>query len=1231
MTAKKKIILIALSFVLALSAFAAFASYSVYNRITQAGGLKTLLEQALSYEEVGINSYIESTEVSFSFSSAPLRLTAKNIWLTAEDTSLTLPSSEFGFSIMNVLTGNFVPNDMQMSGLEIEVIHGAEGWHAGPSMALITSLMQGNAENALDSGALSSIRNIYIGNARVVIRRMKDALLEGTPETIELSPIGISMRYQNNKIQGDININNSLGGQVKVEFAGNRTGNEIQFFTSLSDVNMADIYPYLGVNIPEISDIGLLDGQVTLNVVDRKITALSGDLTSAKGVTDLPGIGAIGFDQASILFAYDAVQDLLTVSNFDMAVAKTSKQPAGRINFTGQLRNPSGEKPLVIAKLRGSEISFQQLMKIWPENRRGALRSSVIETLQGGQVTSLGLDVVGILHRKNAIFEITTFDLVSNLRDLDLHARAPSLRELRGKLGARLELSIGAKGRIDHASADLLLLDAEMKVAGRDETVAMEGIEFRAKLDGNVLTVTRGAIDARHLGQMAMVAKIELEPDWHPHRIDLSVKAEQIDKQLFSDLWPKTLRPRTRAWVAKRIMGGQINGLSLNLGLDLQRDEKPSIFYLNGKARLVNSALTYLEGMAPITNVNAPISFDGNFLRADIDTGIMDGIDVSGSRVIIRKNEVGPVVDLAILANGNFGGALRLINHPRLDLLSQTGLNLEDASGNIDTTMSIKWNIPEEGQSIDDVGGMDINLSASVIDASIKGLPQDIDLTDADMDMLVSNGRVNITARGKLDNATSVMSLIYNKNKSLDIAVNIPPSVELTELISRRTGVGMLGQASGNIRVSKPSGSPRSMVDLDLDLTDASFNIDRIGLIKLPSEPAQVGAKFALVNGKFTSVNQLNIDSEFLAVKGRLNFNPNGDFDGAFFDHVSWPGNELSNIAAAKDAEGVLNITANAHVIDLTPLRREESPGEGMALKVDLTANRIILDDKVSLAGNVLLETKEDGRGKAEFLGTLSLSDSPFMKQATMSAIFGGGQDLIDGRGLIGGVEAMISLSTSEDNSSLLVLRSNNAGQVLKSVGVVDAIRGGKLYMVAEFHDEDTPRSTVNFELEDFRIIEAPTAVRMMSVLSLSGLYSLIEGDGTQFNLGHAKVEILGGKQIIHHARATGDALAVDLVGMVDKDKGELEVSGALLPIYGITKLIGRVPLISEILTGIDNSGLLVTQFTIDGSLDDPQTNINLSSIVPGVFRDVFSPNWISRERQRIIGDEADDNASTAN
>ena len=162
----------------------------------------------------------------------------------------------------------------------------------------------------------------------------------------------------------------------------------------------------------------------------------------------------------------------------------------------------------------------------------------------------------------------------------------------------------------------------------------------------------------------------------------------------------------------------------------------------------------------------------------------------------------------------------------------------------------------------------------------------------------------------------------------------------------------------------------------------------------------------------------------------------------------------------------------------------------------------------------------------------------------------------------------------------------------------------------------------ISFELEDFRVVEASAAVRLLSVLSLAGFYQLIEGDGVHFDTGRARIELAGNQQIIHEAEASGTALAVDMVGIVDSESETLEVSGILVPINTITRLLGRVPVLGDLLTGIDKSGILVTQFTVRGAIDDPETSVNLSSIVPGVLRDIFSSDWVSKEYERLIGSD---------
>jgi hypothetical protein len=85
-----------------------------------------------------------------------------------------------------------------------------------------------------------------------------------------------------------------------------------------------------------------------------------------------------------------------------------------------------------------------------------------------------------------------------------------------------------------------------------------------------------------------------------------------------------------------------------------------------------------------------------------------------------------------------------------------------------------------------------------------------------------------------------------------------------------------------------------------------------------------------------------------------------------------------------------------------------------------------------------------------------------------------------------------------------------------------------------------------------------------------------------------------------------------------------MDISGNVVPANQLSKIIGAVPLLGNVLTGIDKSGIFTTQFSMIGDIDDPQTTINAASLAPGVLRDLFSPEWLKRESQRLFGAETD-------
>jgi hypothetical protein len=87
-------------------------------------------------------------------------------------------------------------------------------------------------------------------------------------------------------------------------------------------------------------------------------------------------------------------------------------------------------------------------------------------------------------------------------------------------------------------------------------------------------------------------------------------------------------------------------------------------------------------------------------------------------------------------------------------------------------------------------------------------------------------------------------------------------------------------------------------------------------------------------------------------------------------------------------------------------------------------------------------------------------------------------------------------------------------------------------------------------------------------------------------------------------------------------------VSGNLVPVNQISKFLGKVPLLGDFIAGMDKSGIFVSQFAVTGTSDDMKTAVNpVSSIAPGLLRDLFSPNWLGREEKRLFGKDENSTA----
>jgi hypothetical protein len=77
--------------------------------------------------------------------------------------------------------------------------------------------------------------------------------------------------------------------------------------------------------------------------------------------------------------------------------------------------------------------------------------------------------------------------------------------------------------------------------------------------------------------------------------------------------------------------------------------------------------------------------------------------------------------------------------------------------------------------------------------------------------------------------------------------------------------------------------------------------------------------------------------------------------------------------------------------------------------------------------------------------------------------------------------------------------------------------------------------------------------------------------------------------------------------GTIDLNRRQLDLRGTVAPAYTINRLLGRIPILGNLMSGSRSDALIAASFTVTGPLGEPRVSVNpLTALVPGAIRDLF-------------------------
>ena len=182
-----------------------------------------------------------------------------------------------------------------------------------------------------------------------------------------------------------------------------------------------------------------------------------------------------------------------------------------------------------------------------------------------------------------------------------------------------------------------------------------------------------------------------------------------------------------------------------------------------------------------------------------------------------------------------------------------------------------------------------------------------------------------------------------------------------------------------------------------------------------------------------------------------------------------------------------------------------------------------------------------------------------------------------------------IKMTNDESGKKFLEVYSDLTKPLLTQYDFFKGLTGGKLLYTSLISDN---LSTSKLQIENFKVINAPGMVKLLSLADLGGLADLAEGEGLSFNLLEIKMEKTKGNLKLDEILAIGPSISVLMEGYQNKNLTSLR--GTLVPAKTLNNIISKIPVIGDIVIPKEvGEGLFGISFKLKGPPGKIKTTIN--------------------------------------
>lgn len=694
-------------------------------------------------------------------------------------------------------------------------------------------------------------------------------------------------------------------------------------------------------------------------------------------------------------------------------------------------------------------------------------------------------------------------------------------------------------------------------------------VNYSNENNGLVTINKLSIIDKENLAlELKGTIKNVLKPKTLDFDLNLTSSGETTISHIASYLPDKKINDVTN-WIRTNVNSSKVSNFRLSYNgkpNELPFCDKKCGF--DGSFDFKDFSLVALKKAPPIRNLVGTFEMKEDYIKITSKTGMWDNQLLENVEVVIAGYFTKGVKD-GITINGTASGSIQ----GAIDIIEKSVSAKNPGVIKVAGSHVSKGYLYMPLKNLN-YGNVRFNYRSEVENVETTSIIKNIDARIKSANILITQDEIKLESKGTLNGLNVNYDWRENmqrpfKETLLSISGNLPP--ETLMALIKPTEIEVLNAVPVTLSVKANDKGHYNYTFL----SDMKNNVVSQNVINLKKE---MGMPLTVIGkGVYDGQNKLlplnlSVVGENIDIHGDMFLGENFSAD---FNRFNFEKNKLK--VAIKSS--ILNLTGEQLDISFLDLLSNDAHVSNSQKSIDLniTANveNILLKDGNFENVSVNMERKNEQWQHIEM--TAGASEKP--------------------------VE--FTLKHPSEGHMSLHFEGENAGEALKSVGLIKTLRGGHALMDIDVYTVDGKKQGKGIiKIKKANLVKAPILAKLLSLISLREVLSSKEG--IYFDDIEIPLLFVGDEIIIDHAYLSGPSIGLRLKGKINTITNVLNIEGQLIPAEGINSFIGKIPFLGTLLTG-SQEGLLVADFSVKGTKKYPKVTANpLSFVMPGLIKDFF-------------------------